>query len=343
MNQRTTIVDVAKKAGVSVATCSRVLSGSDYPVKDSTREAILYAAKELDYQANPFSRMLKGKINTHIGVIVPSITNPFYSEILNAVQETSLKRGFIPIICSSFNNVDLEQKFIEMMRVEQVSGILISCINWSDETLVKLENLNIPFLVFDQVDGNYKGDYVGFDFYEAGKMAVKFLSSYGHSNLVFASGPIERISRKQFSEGFAEQAEKYNIEHQIVVEDGDGDYKTGIKLGNRILNLDVLPSAVVAVNDLTAMGIIKSFSDNNVNVPADISVLGFDDIPYSGMVTPELTTIRQSAIKTGQEAARILIDKIQGKQQGVSQILFQPELMERKSVRKKHRKFWREK
>lgn len=343
MNQRTTIVDVAKKACVSVATCSRVLSGSDYPVKESTKEAILQAAKELNYQANPFSRMLKGKVNSHIGVIVPSITNPFYSEILNAIQETSLKRGFIPIICSSSNNVDLEQKFIEMMKVEQVSGILISCINWSDATLDRLEKLDIPFIVFDQVDEHYAGSYVGFDFYEAGRLGVRFLSSYGHSNLVFASGPIERISRKQFSSGFTDQAERYNIEHQIVIEEGDGDYKTGLKLGNKILGLEELPSAVIAVNDLTAMGIIKSFSDNNVNVPADISVLGFDDIPYAGMVTPALTTIRQSASKTGQEAARMLIDKIQGKNHGETHILFKPELMERKSVRKKHRKFWREK
>lgn len=340
--KKSTIVDVAKLAGTSVPTVSRVLNGSDHPIKDSTRENVIRAAKELGYKPNQFARAIKGKHTNNIGVLVPSITNPFYSQIISSIQTECFKHGYIPIICASNNNPELEKEYIDILEEEKVAGLLISCISWNKELNERMGKLEIPFVLFDQVPDGFLGDYVGFDFAAAGAMAATIFELEGHSDIVLATGPLNRISRKQFCKGFIDSTNSHNLKKQIIeIDASNDDYETGEMLARKLLELDKLPSAVVAINDMTAIGIIRELTKQGINVPNDISLLGFDDIPHCTMITPTLSTIKQPCEKTGIEAMDILISKISGNALNNTQIRFSPELIKRESIRKIHSKVWR--
>lgn len=345
-DKKLTIADIAKAAKVSNATVSRVLSNSDYPVKIEVRQRVLEIVKELDYKPNIFSQMLKGGVSKEIGVIVPSISNPFYAQLVSAVEKECIKRGYIPIICSSYNSPKVENNHIEMMQGRRIAGILISTISTSDVFLNKLEEAEVPFVLFDQSIEAFGGSTVSFDFYKGGYMAAEYLLSQGNKKIVFASPPMDRRSRRLIYSGYKQALKdssvRYNSKKVLLTDcaqeddSGDYDYQNGVKLAEMLLESKYLPDAVLAVNDMIAIGIINTFAEHEIQVPSDISVMGFDNIAFSGMVTPALTTINQPAYETGELAACILLDRIQGIDLSTKQVQIEPVLVERKSVRKIH-------
>lgn len=348
MKQRNpTISDIAKIANVSIATVSRVLSKADYPVKYETREKILKIAKEIDYKPNIFSKMLKGCPSKEIGVIIPSITNPFYAQLVSAVEGVCIKRGYIPIICSSYNSRQLEEKYIEMLSQRHVAGMIMSTISNSPKFIKKLSNTDMKFVFFDQ---NYEGlecDSVSFNFQKGGYLATEYLINCGHKDIALLTAPIDRKSRRMVVKGYKQALEdkgfKLNrqrivISDTLIKDDGaEFEYENGRALTQLLLQSDVLPDAIMAINDMTAIGIMKELGLRGINVPNDISLIGFDNISISEMVTPALTTINQPSYETGTLAANMLLDRIEGKKIMSNKMIMQPILIERSSV-KKHTK-----
>ena len=348
MQKEPTVCDIAKKAGVSSATVSRVLSGSDYPVSRNVRTKILHIAEQVHYKPNVFGQMLRGSTNKEIGVIVPSLSNPFYAELISTVEHECIKRGYVPIICSSQNQVHLETKHLDMLQRKQVAGLLLSSIHLAGAFLKTLRAVSVPFVLFDQPYGYGEIDSVSFDFFSAGYMAARFLFDMGHKDIVFASGPLDRFSRKRLFEGyksaFKEKHRRFSSQNIVLTvfedqTDGfDKDYYCGQYAANVLLKRQYLPDAVFTVNDMMAIGLIKRFEKDGVRVPSDISVVGCDNIPFSEMFVPALTTIDQSAVETGRLSVNILLDRIENKPVHVSQVILQPKLLERESVRKIHYK-----
>lgn len=346
--KKITISDIAKAAKVSNATVSRVLNNSDYPVKEEIRQRVLDIAQKMEYKPNIFSQMLKGGSSKEVGVIVPSITNPFYAQLVSAVEKECIRRGYIPIICSSYNSFKLENGHIEMLQARQVAGILISSISTSNLFIKKLEGSKIPFVLFDQSVEGFRGNSVSFDFFQGGFMATQYLLQQGHRKIVFASPPMDRRSRKLIYEGYKqalmEHSKRANCKKVLLCEtefedhSGEFDYQNGVALGELLLQQTYLPDAVLAVNDMIAIGMINDLVSHGIQVPHDISIIGFDNIFLSGMVTPALTTIDQPAYKTGYYATKILLDQVQGLETNVQQISIEPTLVERNSVRKFHKK-----
>ncbi|MDD3903740.1 MAG: LacI family DNA-binding transcriptional regulator [Sphaerochaeta sp.] len=351
--KKTTILDIAAIANVSTATVSRVLSNSDYPVKQEVREQILAIAKDLAYSPNLFSRMLKGADSKEIGVIIPSVANPFYSQLVASVEGVCIKHDYVPIICSSYNTPELQLKHIEMLKQRCVSGILISVLTTDDEVINQLKELDTNIVLFDQTFESKDFDSVNFDFYKAGYMATEYLVQNGHRNIAFATAPLERRSRKLFYKGYRKALEDYGIEFEVtnlVVSKVENDaittdfhYQNGKNLAKMILEKEKLPDAIIAINDMTAFGIINFFEANEIVVPADISVMGFDNIPFSEMISPSLTTIEQPINLTGRLATEMLINKIEQKTDYERTVKLEPKLIERKSVRKKNKILRKEK
>lgn len=237
---------------------------------------------------------------------------------------------------------------MEMMQGRQVAGILLSAISASDTVLNGLEDMETPIVLFDQVVEGYQGSSVSFDFFKGGYMAAEYLLKQGNKKLAFASPAMDRSSRKLIYDGYKQAIKDSGIRCSSmkvllsagVDEDapGDYDYRNGVLLAEALLKKRYLPDAVLAVNDMAAIGIINTLSDHGIQVPADISVMGFDNIAVSGMISPPLTTIDQPAYRTGELAAGILLDwLLQGKKEP-KKIKIEPELVERKSVRKIHAK-----
>lgn len=351
--KRATVSDIAKRAGVSVATVSRVMNNSEYPVRAELRTRVLDAAAQLNYKPNAFSQILKGGTSREIGVIVPSITNPFYAQLVSVVEIECLKRGFTPIICSSQNSADLEKRHLENFERKQVEGVLLSSVHLSDALLEMLENSVQHFVLFDQTSPNYKGDCVGFDFFSGGYMATKYLLDCGHRDIAFISGPIDRPSRNQYFEGYRRALKEaglrmnnrrvllYNDSEQVADVGMEGNLRWGRVLGELLLESDYLPDALVAINDIIAISMVKFLQSEGILVPRDISVIGFDDISVSSVVSPALTTVAQPAGETGKLASRILMDRLEGKPVEQNHIILEPRLIERESVRRLHKKLKR--
>ncbi len=350
--KKATVKDVAAMANTSITTVSRVLSGSDYPVKEELRTAILEAARALDYKPNIFGQMLRGATSRQIGVVLPSIVNPFYSQLFTAVQNACRRRGYVPILYSSYNDRDTEQYHIDMLISSQVAGVLLSLICWEDGIRKKLEDMDIPYVLFDQPHEEYSGLAVDFDFYAGGRMAADYLLQAGHQDILFATGPLDRPSRRQMLHGFKDSVENagyvFGDDQVLIYKEGIEtgvsamkDYESGRILGEMILGRAYLPDAVFAVNDMVAIGIIKKFEEGGVRVPADVSVLGFDNVEFGEMMVPALSTISQSAYKTGKLAADLLFESMDGHEVRHKRILLEPILIERESVRKKHNKIRR--
>ncbi len=348
--KKVTISDIAKLAGVSVASVSRVLAGSDYPVRREVRERILEIAKELDYKPNPFGQMIRKGVHSEIGIIVPSITNPFYAQLLAAAELECLKRGYIPFICSSMSDMQLEISHLDILENKGVAGIILSSVNTGEAYINRLNALRIPLLLFDQNLDGFNGDCIRFDFYRGAYLSTEYLIKCGHRDIVFVSGPLDRGSRCWMYEGYKQALKDNNMvlgRKKLVSAvsagkpHGEGDYQLGRVLGKLLLEREYLPDAVVTINDMTAIGLINYMHQEGIQVPHDLSVIGFDDISICEMVTPALTTIHQPAQETGTMAARVLIDRIENKLEDTVQIMMDPTLVERSSVRKIHKKIRR--
>ena len=332
--KKPTISDIARKAGVSIATVSRVLRGSDYPVKSEVRERVTEIARQMEYKPNIFSQMLRGSSSREIGIVAPSITNPFYAQLISAAEQECLKRGYIPFICSSMGEPQLEMNHLDMLEDRCVAGILLSSMGQGEGIVKRLNELRIPIMLFDQTLDSYEGDGILFDFYQGAYLSTEYLIQCGHRDIVFCSGPTEN----PFTSRITEPCMIFRIAISEPDTYGEGEYQLGKALGQMLLERDYLPDAIVTINDITAIGVINHLYSEGVQVPHDISIMGFDDISICEMVTPPLSTIHQPAFDTGKLAAKYLLDKIEGQITEPVRITTKPVLVERKSVRKIHRK-----
>ena len=343
MARKATISQIVQKVGCSPATVSRVLSGSDYPVKKETRRKILQAAKELNYVSPSIRSPVKNHISKDIGVVVPTLTNPFYPQLLVGVENVCEEHGYTPFFCSSHRSPKKEQEMLKASLSKSVAGIILSSINENQDFLTDILQHNIPLVVFDQSLCNLNVSYVKFNYFEAAKLAVEHLYLKGHRQIAFASPPLNRLVRQEALEGYLFGLEEFHLPRQeeyIVLsnsekerDEGLYDFENGRYFAKCIFQLEKRPTAVFTLNDLTAFGLIHELNKLGLKVPEDISVVGFDNIEQSSFFSPPLTTIKQPAYEIGRLTAKILIDQINGKTTENTAINLRPSIVERASVR----------
>jgi LacI family transcriptional regulator len=343
MERKTTIKDIAREAGVSIATVSRVLQNNGYPVSSEIRRKVFDTAEKLDYKPNIFGRMLRGEKSIEIGIIVPSIINPFYAALVASAEAECLLRNYIPIICNSNSNAQLENWFLDMLEERGAAGVLLSTIQGDESVLRKLNRLSMPIFLLDQGLENYKGDGVYFNFFDAGYMATEHLIENGHKDIALISGPFTRFNRKEILRGYKKALEAYDLsvgKKRIIQYDSmfdvynNGDSDCAAEVVDKLLREEYLPDGIVAINDSLAISLINEFKRRNILIPNDISIVGMDDIFTSKLVTPQLTTIHEPAEKMGKDGAMYLIEKIKGMSDEIINCVLQPTLVERQSVRK---------
>lgn len=338
MNKRATITDVAKKAGVSVATVSRYFSNNGYPVSKEAGFRIDLAASALEYTPNIVGRMLKTNTSRDIGVIIPTIMNPFYPDVLLGIEKTAARRGYQILLCNSLRNSETEIKYIDSLYQKQVRGIIIASTEGSED---KFKNMKSKGMVVVNLEGGGNIDCcsgVEFNFNEGAKLLALHLKSLNHEKIAFLTSPLTKKSRRDILKGIENVYGKGNI---LVLTDNDEteseggiyEYEVGRRLATKLLGYSNRPSAVIAVNDITAAGVIKGLTESGYKVPNDFSVAGFDNIELSAMITPALTTVDQPGFATGESAANMLIDQIENKENQYSVI--EPELIIRASTMKK--------
>ncbi|NSW89135.1 MAG: LacI family DNA-binding transcriptional regulator [Firmicutes bacterium] len=341
-NKKTTIYDIAKEVGTSTATVSRVLSGSGYPVKEETRYKILDAARKLNYAPNMVGRMLKKNDSRDIGVIIPTISNPFYPQIILGIELEARQKGYNILLCNSFRDPVTEKKYIETLYQKQVKGIIISSIGDNGKFLWEMQKKGLKIVTIDQDIEGLKCSKVGFNYVKGGLIATEYLINEGHRNIAFITSPLTKVSRRDTLEGYKLALLKNNIqirEENIIVGEREEEYENatyefenGKRMVKRFLQLEKRPSAIFAVNDMTAFGAIQELINNGLSVPEDVSIVGFDNIEVSCMVNPPLTTVNQPAFETGKLACQMLLESFESNEYEDVSIILEPSLIIRKSV-----------
>lgn len=344
---RTTIQDIAARAATSTATVSRVLSKSDYPVRPELRRRILEIAASCDYAPNAVSQTLRQGSSRDIGVIVPTISNPFYAQLLLGVELEARQADFNILICNSFRDAALEKRAIENLVRKQVAGILISALGDIQALLDKVQRKGTQIVTFDQNVDSQICNQVGFNFLHGGMLAAEHLAGLGHRRIAFLTTPLYRRSRRELLEGFrlALLRQGQDLPADCLLETGNEEESAAIyelaagrELAARFLALPDRPTALAVVNDLLAMSILQQFALAGLRVPQDISVIGFDDLPLSALLTPALTTVRQPALEMGRMAFRILRGQMTGSgsqpghQPSPVTLLLEPELVIRQTT-----------
>jgi LacI family transcriptional regulator len=346
MKKRITIHDIARLANVSSATVSRVLSNSDYPVSERLRSKIKAIAEEYHYIPNAIGKQLKTDRNMTIGVIIPSIGNPFYASVMLGVEVEARKKGYHVFLCNSGHDGRLEESYLQTLFEKQVKGVIISSISQNTTLISRLMELGLKLVVIDQTLDLPDVVQIDFDYRRGGYMAASYLIEQGHRDIGYVSSPLDRPSRRLIYEGFVQAMREHGLAFadghlQLADEVGAGyegtaEFANGRRLIGRMLETSAQPpTAVFACNDLTAIGVMHELAGRGLRVPDDISVMGFDDIEFSSMVTPPLTTIKQPDYEMGKRACAVLMDQLEAPegQTPKPEVRLTPRLIVRESVR----------
>lgn len=318
------IREIAKIAGVSAATVSRVINGTA-KVDESKKDRILEAIKETGYQPNELARALYKQSSNIIGLIVPDIVNPFFSEFAKAAEESAHKNGFNILLCNSNNNARKELKSIDLLTRMQADGIIL--ITNNDETGEMVKNCKLPVIVVDRrVEGGREIALIESDHYEGGRLATQCLIDKGCKNIVCMRGPQGTASGRLRFSGYEDVCRESGITVHYV--DTEYDYESGEKSARELIEKFPDVEGIVAANDMVALSAYKVVTEFGKNVPKDISIVGFDDIGICKLVTPAITTIHQQISEMGVRAIDIICSIIHGEPYEKENI-FKVELIER--------------
>lgn len=340
MKKNVTIYDVAAHCGLSVASVSRVLANADYPVTEATRQKVINSARELKYTVNAMGKMLKNQSTREIGVIVPNISNPCYASLVQGMQSMAIRNDYHVLLYNSFRDSETERRNIRMMLEKRVDGILLVSIGGNVEILEKIKSLNCELITVEQPMIGCEL-HVGYNYEKAGMLAAQHLIVCGHRDIAFLGAHLDRPSRVQMLAGYRKALKEADIAENpdyIWLADAEDEQGSIFEIENgrdavrHMLALERRPSACVCLNDMTALGAMEALREAGLRVPEDVSVVGFDNISYSALSMPRLTTIDQHAGRMGELAMQMMIDRLTHPDTAAKAIQLEPELIERASV-----------
>lgn len=329
---KVSIIDVAKKAGVSPATVSRVLNKTARVSPELTKK-VLSAVSELNYVPDPFAHGLKTKRTRSIGLIISDITNPFFPELARGVEDYVSSMGYSLILCNTDAKPENEKRYVELLLNKGIDGLMFTSLRIGEDVIRTLLADNVPCVLVGRKPENIEGlVYVVTDNYKGGCIAGEYLLSLGHKRFVHVSGPLDNSAGRERLSGFIDTLRKYKIkEGDIKIIEGDFTMEGGYRSAGEILNSKPLPTAIFFANDAMAIGALQRFWEEKIDIPETFSIVGFDNIKVSSLVAPPLTTISQEIYKIGQLSAEEIIKIIEG-EKGES-IILEPKLIERRSCR----------
>lgn len=299
-----TIRDVATAAGVSISTASRALSGRG-SVNPSTLEAVELAARDLGYGANRAAQSMRSGQTKRIALIVPDLENPFFAELVKGAQARARERGYVVFVADTDDNPHVESEMVQEFA-ERCDGILLSTPRSSDERIIEISSM-IPTVLLHR--SSHVLPYILTDVARGIGLALQHLVALGHTKIAYVDGPVESWSSALRRRSLATASEAAGIEVPILGS-VPAKFDGGIVGADLVLSSGV--TAALTFNDAIALGMLHRLQQRGVQVPTDLSIVGFDDIAMSGMSTPQLTTIAQPLLQSGRVGVSMLLDLING-------------------------------
>ncbi|MCL7747833.1 catabolite control protein A [Halalkalibacter alkaliphilus] len=324
----TTIYDVAREAGVSMATVSRVVNGNPN-VKPATRKKVLEAIERLGYRPNAVARGLASKKTTTVGVIIPDISSIFFAELARGIEDIATMYKYNIILCNSDQNQEKEIHLINTLLEKQVDGIVFMGGHITEEHVEQFKRSPVPVVLAATLDANSEIASVNIDYRQAVYDAISNLIEKGHTRIGMLSGTLDDpVNGYQKFLGYREAIEGAGVsfdEELVVI--GDYTYDSGIEAMNSFLELENRPSVIFASTDEMALGVIHGAQDQGLTIPDDIEVLGFDNTRLATMVRPTLSTVVQPMYDIGAVSMRLLT-KLMNKEEVTDHVVVLPHRIE---------------
>lgn len=308
------IQDVAKKAGVSISTVSRVVNGYVH-VSDELREKVESAIRDLEYRPSQVARSLAKQKTNLIGIIVPDLTYHYYAKMISSIEEQASLNDYNIIVCNIKENLNKEIRYINVLKEMWVEGIILMHEKINPQTKKLLCECNIPIVLASvKIDG-LDVPSVNIDDYQAAFDATNFLIGKGHKRIALISGDMRDITAgRQRYQGYIDALKNSNIQiSKDIIKEGNFKISDGYSKMEEILKLEKKPTAVFAVSDSMAIGAMNCAIDHGYKIPDDISIMGFDNTDLAYVIRPRLTTVNQPASEIGKQSLKTLIDLIETK------------------------------
>ncbi|MGQ7946593.1 LacI family DNA-binding transcriptional regulator [Flavobacterium sp. WC2509] len=338
MKTKITISDIAKELGIAPATVSRALS--DHPeISANTKKKVKAVAERLDYKPNKIASSLRSGKTKLIGVLIPTVEHLFFGSVIHGISNLASEHGYDVLIYQSNESEEFEKKGIDTFIGARVDGILVSISkNTTDFSHFKsIKDKNIPIAFFDRTNDSLEISSVCIDDYLGAFMATESLIKSGYNRVAHISGP-QHI--KAFSErvrGYKAALQQYNIDFDPqLIYDGDISIEAGRKGVQYFLKLENKPNAIFAVEDITALGVLKELKEKGIKAPNDFGVIGFCNDLFGEHITPSLSTIDQKTVQMGEEAFNLIYELISKKEEktNIQKRILTPTLIIRESSNK---------
>lgn len=333
MSAKVNIKDIAKKTGLSTTTVSRVLNGKSekYRISEKSKQIIEAAALELNYVANHFATSLKsGKSNT-IGLIVPSLSNPFFANIASNINAEVRKYGYTTIIVDSDENVEIEKTVLQQFIARIIEGLIIIPCGKEMEHIKNVYYQGLPLVLLDRYFEELEIPYVSTDNFEGAYMAANLLINHGHKSILCIQGIVDSTPNKLRVKGFKQAMKDAGIENFKVVGDAFS-VENGYSETKMLLQNKVRPTAIFTLSNNIAMGCLKALKEENIRIPQDISLITFDNHLYLDFLATPITSIAQPVEAICKIALKNLISNLNEKEKTVKQVILKPEIKYRESI-----------
>ena len=329
MAKHSTIRDVARIAGVSIATVSRTLSNPDI-VAEGTREAVLKAVVATGYSPNSMAISLRQMKSRSVVVMVSDISNPFYSDVFKGAEEEARKHGYSVLIGDLSNDPEFGASYVDMVRGRRADGIVMMSAHPPSNIGA---GFDFPFVYASSYDPEGKLASVSIDYVAAAKSAVDHLIELGHHRIGHISGEMDSHTCRDKVEGYRLGLKSAGIDPNGKLEfEGDNSIESGFAGANYLFDQEITPTAIFASNDEMAIGVIQALVSKGMSVPQDCSVVGFDDIKFAGAYMPAITTVRMPRFDIGRLAMELIINQLMLDQYEIEFHLLPTEIIVRQST-----------
>jgi DNA-binding LacI/PurR family transcriptional regulator len=326
-----TIRDVARRAGVSVSTVSRVLNHRPHVNSDLT-ERVLLAIDELNYRPSRVAQRLRATHSKLVGVIFSDISNPFYIHVLRGIEHVLSLSGSSVLIGNADANTDRETSFIRLMQTEDVAGLIIAPTREDSPALADAIEEGLAVVVIDRQMRNTDVDTVLVDNFQGSLEAIHHLIQLGHTRIGMVSGPLHLTTGRERYGGYLQAMTDAGLRvDSSLTCFGDYRQSSGYELAQQLINLPDPPTAMFVANNQMTIGALNAIHEAGRNIPSDIAVVGFDDLSWAISLNPPLTTVAQPTFEIGVHAARLLLERIADPLRPAHTVVLETELIVRAS------------
>ncbi|HET8841704.1 MAG TPA: LacI family DNA-binding transcriptional regulator [Ktedonobacteraceae bacterium] len=326
-----TIYDIAKAAGVAKSTVANALSGKG-TVSEATRQRVLQYAQEMGYRPNVLARSLYNHKTFTIALVLPTIVNPFYPEIVEAMEHTAREHEYQTLFCNTHYNFEVGRQQMERMMSRWVDGYIIMGSSMDIADVKQYFEQDIPIVLCDWQENEVPQGIpqVTVDFYRAGQIAAQHLLDLGHRQLASIVDEPQQTLRLQ---GFLSVLQAAGISLPVgAIQPGESSLESGYTATKKLLAQPQRPTAIFAATDMMALGAIEAALDEGLRIPEDLSVIGLDDITISAHLHPPLTTVAVPKFQLAKEATGLLFRQIDGDKDLPASLVVDPHLVLRKST-----------